>query len=108
MTSDEKQAFANEAEKALDHPLVRDVIEEFADNMGFALEGLPFYGIMKVAMYTATVARAQALGIDPDELRHTPEEADAAMLRKMHAAVDAGVPTMVVVTDDHNADAEQV
>ena len=104
MTSDEKQAFANEAERALAHPLVRDVIEEFADNMGFDLEGLPKYGMMKVAMYAATVARAQALGIDPNDLRHTPEEGDAAMARKMRAAVDAGVPTVAVVVDDRNAD----
>ncbi len=96
MNAIEKQAFADEAEKALDHALVRSVIREFADNMGFELEGLPKYGIMKVAMYVATVARAQALGIDPDELRQTPQEATAATIDRMLTMMQAGVPIVVV------------
>ena len=74
MTPDEKQAFANEAEKALAHPLVQNVMTEFMDNIGIAMEGLPRYGITKVAHYAATVARAQALGIDIEELRTTASE----------------------------------
>lgn len=70
-----KQEFADEAEKALQHPLVENVMEEFAGNMRFKLEGLPEYGLRKVAAVAAQVARAQALGIDPDTLRLTPEEA---------------------------------
>jgi len=62
-THEEKQEFSNEAEKALDDPLVQRVMEEYADNMGFRLTGLPRYGLVKVAFHAAVVARAQALGI---------------------------------------------
>ena len=61
---------ANEAERVLEHELVKDVMEEFAGNMKFSLSGLPAYGLAKVVCYAAQVARAQALGIDPDELRN--------------------------------------
>ena len=55
MTTDEKQAFANEAEKALSHPLVIEVIDELAFNLtnGSHRDGLVRYGIKKVAMYKA-------------------------------------------------------
>lgn len=96
MTSNEKQAFANEAEKALDHALVKDVIEEQLGNLGRTDDGLARYGLTKIAMYTASVARAQALGIDPDDLRHTPEEANASLLRTARAFVAAGKPALRV------------
>lgn len=92
--SDWRQDHANEAEKALDHELVTNVIEEFADNMGFKLEGLPKYGIYKVAMYVASVTRAQTLGFDPDLLRMSDEECEAEMLRKARSAVAAGKPVL--------------
>lgn len=97
MDSAEKQAFADEAEKALDHELVQKVMLEFADNMGFAFEGLPKIGLLKIAMYVATVARAQALGIDPDELRHTPQEGFDAQMRIAEAFTRAGKPVTIVV-----------
>lgn len=78
--SDWKRQHADEAEKALRHPIVQRVMEEFADNMGFELDGLPRYGLMKVAGYAAQVARAQALGIDPESLRTTAEEHNEHML----------------------------
>lgn len=96
---DWKQRHADESCKALEHPLVVEVMKEFADNMGFKLEGLPRYGLKKVAMYAAQVARAQALGIDPDDLRSTPEEAEAQMLRKARLFVKAGKPVMRVDDD---------
>ena len=70
MSHEERHAFANEAAKALDHDLVKNVMEEFAGNMRFELTGLPAYGLAKVAIYAAQVARAQALGINPDLLRN--------------------------------------
>lgn len=73
--TDWKQELADEAEKALQHPFVVDAMQEFADNMRFKLDGLPSYGLHKVAGLAAQVARAQALGIDPDTLRLTPQEA---------------------------------
>lgn len=72
MTSDWKEHHANEAGKAWTHPMVERVMQEYADNMGFdAKVGLPAYGMMKIAMYAAQVARAQALGFDPELLRLT-------------------------------------
>jgi hypothetical protein len=87
-----KQHHANEAEKALRHPLVQSVMEEFAGNMGFRLEGLPAYGMAKVASAAAQVARAQALGFDPVLLRLSSSEADEEVLRLARIAAERGVP----------------
>lgn len=99
MTID-RQAFANEAEKALDHPLVASVIDELLSNLGVSRESDEFYGIAKVAMYVATVARAQALGIDPDELRMTADEADVALREHAEHLAALGVPVSVVADED--------
>lgn len=104
MNHDEKRAFANEAEKALAHPLVKGVMEEFADNMGFELKGLPRYGLAKVAHYAASIARAQALGIDPEDLRSTPQETTEHQMRLAEKAIEAGVPTTIIVTPPADAD----
>ncbi len=45
-------------------------------DLGVTGQALPEYGIAKVANYAAQVARAQALGFDPDLLRLSDEEAD--------------------------------
>jgi hypothetical protein len=100
MTPDEKQEFANEAEKALDHPLVQEVIEELFFNLNINNAGLPRMGIMKVGMYVATVARAHALGIDPDELRMTDEESDDFQLSLIQAMIGAGKPVVVITTGE--------
>lgn len=101
MTGDEKQAFANEAEKALEHPLVEEVIDELLFNLRLRGQqsSLPRYGIKKVAMYVATVARAQALGIDPDTLRMTNDESDEVQMRLVEAALGAGKPVIAVIAD---------
>lgn len=65
---------ADEASKSIEHELVEDVIEEFMDNIGLKDKGLPAYGIRKVALYAAQVARADALGFDPNLLRSTEDE----------------------------------
>lgn len=98
-SGDWKNELANEASKALEHELVREVMQEFADNMGFKLEGLPRYGLMKVASYTAQVARAQAVGIDPDELRYSDAEANAATQKQARLFVAAGKPVISVEPD---------
>jgi hypothetical protein len=92
----DKQQFANEAEKALSHPLVVDVIDEQLLNLGVTRDSLVYYGLSKIAMYAATVARAQALGIDPDELRATPAEANAALLERAKRLAASDVPTIVI------------
>lgn len=97
--SDWKQHHADEASKAVNHPLVQDVMAEFADNMGIALEGLPKWGLTKIAMYAAQVARAQALGFDPDLLRLDPAEANSQLLRLAAEATWRGVPTWVLGDD---------
>lgn len=99
MTDDWKQLHANEAEKALTHPLVLNVIEEFMDNVGLANKGLPAYGIRKVAFYAATVARAQTLGFDPDLLRYSAEEGNQAQLELAERLVRQNVPVTIVVVD---------
>lgn len=99
MTEDDwKQLHANAADETLKHPLVQDVMAELRGNLGVSDDGLPAYGIAKVAHYAAQVARAQALGFDPDLLRMTPEEADSAQLQIAAAAVLAGVPVTMIPT----------
>lgn len=92
--TDWKQQHANDAEKALDHDLVKDVIAEQMRNLGTDSK-LVEYGLHKIAMYTASVARAQALGFDPDLLRMSAEEANAAQLELAKAAVASGKPVWV-------------
>lgn len=101
MATDWKQHHANEAEKAFDQPLVKEVIEEFVGNMksNYAVDlsdGLPHYGLMKVAMYVASVARAEALGFDPNLLRLSPTEATEAQLRLAQMAAELGKPVWVL------------
>lgn len=100
MNHDEKQAFANEAEKALDHPLVIEVMEELCFNLRVPFDGLPRYGLRKVALYVATVARAHALGIDPDTLRMTDDEATDFQMDLARTAVEAGQPVFIAVVAD--------
>lgn len=68
---EDKQLFANAAEEAVYHPLVRDVCQEYVDNMklnGHKMDGFPTIMLDKIATYAAQVARAQALSIDPQVL----------------------------------------
>lgn len=99
MNTKEKDAFADEAFKALDHPLVESVVDELCFNLRVENKGLPRFGIRKVAHYAAIVARAHALGIDPEVLRMTDEESDEVMLDLVKAATEAGKPAIVLTTD---------
>ncbi len=97
---DWKNEHANAASHAWNHPMVTEVIKEYAANMGFDPDkGLPAYGALKIAMYAAQVARAQALGFDPELLRLTEDEANRAQMERAAAMVFAGVPTIVVELD---------
>lgn len=91
-----KQEHARVSELAVEHPIVQRAVREFADNMGIAPVGLPWYGLHKVALYAAQVARALALGIDPETLRTTPEEADAVQARIAAEMVGRGIPVWMV------------
>ena len=100
MTADWKNTHANESAKAVEHPLVQQAMTEFADNKGFALTGLPAYGLSKVALYAAQVARAQCLGFDPELLRMTADEATSAQLALAADLVSRGVPTFLIEDQD--------
>lgn len=100
MSDDWKQLHANEADKALAHPLVEEVIAEQLGNLGHSNNPLVEYGLTKIAHYAAVVARAQALGFDPDLLRLTPQEATAEQVRLVAEAVHRGVPTFVIIESE--------
>lgn len=100
-SSEVRREIADEAAKAWDTKLVQDALTEFAGNLRFERKGLPEYGLMKIVNYVATVAHAQARGIDPELLRLSPEEAEAALLERARAMVAAGKP--VLKLDDDGA-----
>lgn len=92
MSLDWKQKHANDSEEAANHTIVQRACLEFANNMGFDFSGLPRYGLLKIANYAAQVARAQALGIDPQLLTLTEDEARSEAYRIAAMAVEQGVP----------------
>lgn len=101
-----KDEFADKAGAALDHELVTNVREEFEFNMSNCgvdiAEGLPAYGLEKVMRTVAIVASARALGIDPDALRLTREEANAEILARAAAFGDRAIfidPTTTTAAD---------
>lgn len=91
-----RDQLVHDADQALTHKLVVDVMAELRENLGVADSGLPAYGIMKVAHYAAVVARAQALGIDPELLRTTDAEARSHQLRLAAEAAFKGVPVYLI------------
>src|SRR5690606_31814571 len=98
--NDWKQAHADEAERFAQHPLIEDVLSEFADNMNFQRKGLPEYGLWKIVGYVAQVVLARARGFEPDVLRMNNDEFMEVQRRRMNHLVDAGVP--VIMTDGQN------
>lgn len=106
--NDWKSVHAKEAEKALDSDIVQNVLDEFADNMRFKRDGLPEYGLVKICCYVAQVARAQALGFDPELLRLSDEEADAQALEKARIAVAAGKPVWAIRDTDDGLDVQRL
>lgn len=92
-----KKDFANESEKAYLHPIAQDVIQEFLGNIGKSdADAVVRYGIRKVCGYVAQIARAQALGLDPEVLRLSDEEAAEHMAMVLKIALDVGKPVIVV------------
>lgn len=98
-SSDIRREIADEAAKALDAKLVQEALTEFAGNMGFERKGLPEYGLMKIVNYVASVAHAQARGLDPEVLRMAPEEAEAHIMARARAMVAAGKPVLKIDDD---------
>ena len=84
--SDWKQHHANVSEKAFAQALVEGVIEELVENMrrnyGVDLsEGLPRLGLHKCMAVAMQVARAEALGFDPELLRLNATESTEQLLK---------------------------
>lgn len=102
MNTDWKNDHANAASKSIKHELVEGVIDEFMDNVGLANTGLPAYGIRKVALYAAQVARAEALGFDPNLLRMTAAESDSHQLELAARAVALGIPVQMIEGQGHD------
>lgn len=100
MPADWKQAHANAAEHALKHPVVREVMDEYLGNMQARGSALARYGLTKCMSYAAQVARAEALGIDPEALRMTDAEIGEHMRTIIDAAYRAGKPVIGVVAPD--------
>lgn len=70
MITDEEFSNLNEcASKTATNEFVRHAMEEYAQNMGFKLDGLPEYGLQKIVRYAAIVSAAIMAGIDPEELK---------------------------------------
>ena len=65
------------AEKAMRHSIVTDVMAELRLNLGVSDDGLPAYGILKVAYRAAMVGYAVALDVDPNVLRLSRRKDDA-------------------------------
>ena len=98
---DWKRKHANDSEMAVSHPLVKAVIAEQLRNLRREDDLLADYGLHKIAFVTAQVARAYALGFNPDLLRLSAGEANSQLLQLAAEAVYRGVPTIVV--DDSSA-----
>lgn len=92
--SDWKKHHADEAEKALETKLVEDAIQTLMDNL-HTESPLIRAGIGLVASTAAQVARAQALGFDPELLRLSSEEANAEVMAVAERAALAGTPVWV-------------
>jgi hypothetical protein len=97
---DWRQHHANESEKAFSHDLVQGYLDELLRNLGADRKGLVFYGICKVASAAAQVARAQALGFDPDLLRLGRHEANEEIWKVAEAAARRGVPVWTINPED--------
>lgn len=100
MSADWKQVHADIATKAIKHKLVEDAIEELMFNLNLEDDGLPAYGIRKVASIAAQVARAEALGIHPDWLRLSTDEANSQLLEIAARAALSGVPVHMLEVGD--------
>lgn len=94
-----RQEFANETEKAIFHPITERAIEELLFNLNKDQSSMEYYGIIKLCNTVGQVARAQALGIDPEILRMSDAEAQEAMLQMVNVFAANGGKVIVVAED---------
>lgn len=97
--TDWRREHANASEHAIKHPLVQDVMQEFLDNIGKPNGSLERYGLTKCMSYVAQVARAEALGIDPESLVMSDEEIGEHQRMLIEMAYRAGKPVIVVLPE---------
>lgn len=97
--TDWKREHANASEHAIKHPLVQSVMQEFLRNIHAENGALERYGLTKVASYAAQVARAEALGIDPEALRMSNEELGEHQRVLIEMAYRAGKPVIIVAPE---------
>ena len=90
------------ADGVIAHALVEGVMAELRGNLGVSDDGLPAYGIAKVAHHAAQVALATAWGVNPDALKMTTGEAASEQWRMAAEAVLNGVPTHVIEGDEED------
>jgi len=88
------------SDATVEHPIVERVMAELRGNLEVGDDGLPAYGIAKVAAYAAQVGAALALGYNPEILRTSSPEARAYLENLAAAAAAAGVPVHVVIDGD--------
>lgn len=96
-----KQHHADEADKAVEHPITDRAIAETMRNLETffhlgEMDGLVRGALLKIASRAASVARAQALGFDPDLLRLTAKEKNSEALRVAAEATLRGVPVYMI------------
>lgn len=99
--TDWKLHHANESEKAFQQPLVKSCVDEFVENMRANVgvdisEGLPSYGLHKCMSAAMQVARAEALGFDPELLRLSSAEATEQQLKLAETAAKLGKPVWII------------
>lgn len=92
----ERPDLTNEIKAVFDSKEVQDVLEEFAFNMRFKLEGLPLYGMRKIVSYAVTVALATERRIPLEVFKMTSEEWAVYASRLADAFAEAGKPVFVV------------
>lgn len=95
-----RELVAKIADGVCAHPLVEEIMAELRDNLGVSEDGLPAYGIAKVAHYAAQVAIATAWSVNPDMLKMTASEAASEQWRRAAEAVLNGVPTHMIEEDE--------
>lgn len=92
---DKRELIRKAAEKngnlTLRDELIEHVQEELADNLGVSQDGLPWYGIGKVAMYSAQVSAAIARGINPAVLRYSGVVTDEEVGRAYERLADLDI-----------------
>lgn len=88
MTPADRQAYADAADAAIDHPIVVAEIDRLLDNLGWPKGSIVEMGLAKLAATAAQVARAHALDVDPDGLRMSIDEQRELLRSLSHDATD--------------------